>query len=668
MTAPASPESSRLRLTILMIVVGCLFVALIARLWYLQVINVSKTKSLIQSTGVLTLYTPAPRGEILDREGQPLVHNISIPVIEVVRQDYSDKAMVTRLAALLDMTNKSLRKTIDNVQYEYYDYVPVKENATPEQILYVEQHASEFPGVIATTVTQPRVTPLGMYAANILGYVGPISSQQVKAWKGQGYQPGDTVGQAGAELEFEKELKGTPGKTEIEVNAQDQELSVLKTTAPKPGHNIKLSINGPLQKLAVQTLQKQEALDRTQRDPQSKINWESSSGSVVVEDPRNGQLLALATDPDYNPNLFNSGKLTQAELHRMEYNASGNELVDLATQGEYAPGSTFKLTTATAGLKAGFVTPTSPYDDKGYIQLGPTRLSDDGGVGVGVVTLPQAIAVSSDAYFYQIGVDFWDQRDRLGQNAMQRYEKAYGFGKPTGVDLPADAAGVIPTPAYYKMEKCEMEPACAKAEHLAPLPNDNLFDGIWYSGDSAHTAIGQGQVLVTPLQLANAYAAFANGGTLFAPQIAVDAQNGTGSRTKVVKGYGAKVKGHSPKLTPGQRAAMVAGFSGVVNASDGTAAADFGPLAKDDIAGKTGTAQVTGNRTLPNGEVVPNQDTGVFTSFAPAKKPRYVVVCFMPDAGYGADSAAPVVRTMYEKLFGHPITPQTYAHANGAQN
>lgn len=653
MTAPASPESPRLRLTILMIVVGCLFVALIARLWYLQVINVSSTKSLIQSTGVLTLYTPAPRGEILDREGQPLVRNISIPVIEVVRQDYSDKAMVTRLAALLDTTNQALRKSIDNVQYEYYDYVPVKENATPAQILYVEQHASEFPGVIATTVTQPHVTPLGLYAANIVGYVGPISSQQLKAWKGQGYQPGDTVGQGGAELEFEKELKGTPGKTEIEVNAQDQELSVLKVTPPKPGHDVRLSINGPLQKLAVQTLRKQEAIDRTQR-----AHYPSTSGAVVVEDPRNGQLLALATDPDYNPNLFNSGKLTNAEFRRMEYNPAGNELVDLATQGQYAPGSTFKLTTATAGLKAGFVTPTSPYDDKGYLQLGPTRLEDDGGVGAGVIELPQAIAVSSDAYFYQIGVDFWDARDRLGQAAMQRYETAYGFGKPTGIDLPSDAAGVIPTPAYYQMEKCEMVTTCAKTHHLAPIPNNPQFDGIWYSGDSAHTAIGQGQVLVTPLQLADAYAAFANGGTLYAPQVAIDAQDGTGLHAKVVKSYGATVKGHSPKLTPAERSAMIQGFVGVVNGSSGTATIDFAssPVAKYDIAGKTGTAQVQGK-----------QATGVFTSFAPANKPRFVVDCFMPEAGYGADAAAPVVRTMYEKLFGTKITPQTYANASGSQ-
>jgi penicillin-binding protein 2 len=650
-TAPASAEPSRLRLTILLIVVGCLFVALLARLWFLQVINVSAAKQQIETSGVVTIYTPAPRGEILDREGQPLVDNIIVPVIEVQREESTDTPMVTRLAALVGMSVKSLQAAIDDVRYSPLDEVPVYDNATPAQMLYVDEHPGLFPGVIATTISQPHVTALGEYAANIVGYVGLIDSAELKAGAKEGYRPGDLVGKLGVEAQFESQLRGKAGITRIQVNASGQELGALSSTAPVPGHDVRLSINGPLQKLAVEALRTQEANARKVHDKASKINFEAPQGAVVVEDPRNGQLLALASDPTYNPNGFDDGGISEAGYKRIE---ADDGFVNLPVQGEYAPGSTFKLVTATASLKYGIFSPSYVYHDEGYITIGGKEFHDDNGDGAGPIDLSQAITVSSDNYFNQIGAELWDLRAKYGQDALQNVAKDYGFGKPTGIDLPGEPSAAsskveIPTPQIIAAEHRQYPKA---------YPN-----GIWYTGVSAHMAIGQ-QLVVTPLQLADAYAAFANGGTLYKPQIALDANKASG---RVVKTYGATIAGHTPALSPAGRAAMVQGFTGVVNDATGTASIDFAgtSLAGEDIAGKTGTAQVSGVNPTTG---LANQDTAVFTSFAPASSPRYVVDCFIPDSGYGADAAAPVVRILYDQLFGKPLQPVTYTNAQGLQN
>jgi penicillin-binding protein 2 len=660
-TAPVSPDSSRLRLTVLLIVVGCLFVALLARLWYLQVIDVGPARQAVIEADQVTVYEPAPRGEILDREGQVLVANRSVPVIEVQRSYATDTTLVDRLAAVIGMTVAQTRAAIDNNQYTYLESVPVEEDATPEQILYIQEHPDVFPttAVTATTISEPHVTALGQYAAALLGYVGPIPSSEVRSYERRGYQATDQVGIGGVEQEFERELRGTPGKKVIQIDASGLPLAVVQQTAPVPGHDIRLSIDGPLQRQAVLALRQGEAAARKVFDkfnPPDR-NFTAPGGSVVAEDPNTGQLLALATDPTYNPNLFDNGGISQANYDRLNPCATAadttaaqnacalahpaDQLLNRPIQGEYAPGSTFKLVTATAGLlypQVTGVTPTSVYDDTGEIKLGTSVLRDDDGVGAGIIDLTKAIEVSSDNYFNEVGIDLWDARNQpgVGQTALQRVADAYGFNKDTGIDLPDESSGVIPTPALY-------------AEQYKEYPGE--FDTpYWYSGDSAHIAIGQGQVLVTPLQLADAYAAFANGGTLYAPQVALDAETANG---KVVRRYQPKVNGHSPTLTPADRQAMLAGFEGVVNNPDGTAYDDFAtsPVAGEDIAGKTGTAQVQG---------AGKQDTSVFTSFAPATDPQYVIDCLIENAGYGASVAAPVVRSLYEQLYDKPIQPVKY--------
>lgn len=655
MTPPVPPASSRLRLTVLLIVVGCLFTALIARLTFLQVVDAGAARAAVTDSGQVTVYEAAPRGEILDREGQVLVGSISVPVIEVQQADATDAAVVTRLAALAGMTFDATRRAILNNQYTSLEPVPVIEHASPAQILYVQEHPTLFPGVTATTISQPHVTALGEYAGDLLGYVGPISAGELAAYEKLGYQPTDQVGIGGVEQEFESVLRGTPGRQVIQVDASGQALATISSTPPVPGRNVRLSINGSLQELAVQALEQGEVAARHTFDPVTHRDFTAPGGSVVAEDPDTGQILALATNPSYDPNLFNNGGISEAQYLKLAPCAStpiadqaacqlahpADPLEDRAIQGQYAPGSTFKLATATAGLRYGVITPTSIYDDTGSIDINGAIFHDDGGVGAGLIALPQAITVSSDNYFNQIGITLWNERATVGQTALQKVADGYGFNRPTGIDVPYESSGVIPTPALYAQEYRQYPQAFAT--------------GTWYTGDSAHIAIGQGQVLVTPLQLADAYAAFANGGTLHTPQVALDAETASG---QVVKTYRPEVAGHTPALTAADRQAMLQGFQGAVNGPGGTATSDFAgtPLASDDLAGKTGTAQVTG---------AGKQNTSVFTSFGPASDPRYVIDCFMEDAGYGASVAAPVVRALWDQIFHHPIQPVGYAAATG---
>jgi penicillin-binding protein 2 len=640
MNTPAQ-SSTQLRLTILVVIVFCLFAALFARLWFLQVINAPNAEAAAANNGVETIYTPAPRGEILDRDGRVLVGNVNEPVIEVDRQLAEENpAMVSRLAPLLGMTVNQLDTAMSNLEYSPYAPVPVYPNAQPQQILYVQENPDLFPGVTATTESVSNYSILGSAAANIVGYVGQINQAQYQQLKSKGYLPNDQIGLAGVEATYESVLRGTPGVERVQVSSSGQVLTTLSSTPPIQGHNLVLTIDANVQEHAVVALE--AGLNAARQSTHDGQYFPAPAGSAVVEDPQNGSILALATDPDYNPGEFVGG-ISDANYAALNNPAENQPLLDRAIQGEYAPGSTFKLVTATAGLEYGLVTPTSEFHDTGSIIIGGQTFSDDNGDALGWLTLPSAITESSDNYFNAIGAELWDGyygTNAYPEDALQDVANEYGFGNPTGIALPGEAAGLIPTPQSVALDYKE-------------YPQD--YDtGTWYTGDSAQTAIGQFEVLVTPLQLANAYSTFANGGTLWEPRLAQDAQTQTGT---VVQAYTSTKKG-SVTLPAADRAAMLAGFEGVVQNPLGTAYGIFtGPLATHDIAGKTGTAQVTGK-----------QSTSVFTSFAPATNPQYEVTAILEQAGYGADIAGPVVRQIYDTLYGLPAQPISYVAESGAQN
>lgn len=631
MTSPSETETTGVRLTILVVVAGCLFGALFARLAFLQVVNAPTSQKLAINTGQRMIYTQAPRGDILDRNGQVLVGNRTSEVIEVQRQQAaSDPAMKARLSALLGMTPKELDVALNDSQYSPIAPVPVLRDAAPSQILYVQEHQSLFPGVKATTQTLRDYTKAGKATANVVGYVGAISSTEYAKVKGQGvYQPGDQVGLSGVEAEYESILRGTPGIETVQVNAKGNVLGVVSTTAPVQGPNLKLSIDGNVQMAAETALLQGQTAARGSFDGVTGRNFTSPGGAAVVEDPQDGSVLALATNPVYDPTDFVGG-ISQAKYAAYKDPASNDPLLDRTIQGQYAPGSTFKLITATAGLQKGLITPTSTYADGGKIKIGNQVFKNDQGASYGTINLQKAITVSSDVYFNTIGADFWNMKGTLGPDAFQNVARSYGLGSTLGVKLPNEAPGKIPDPASVKLD-------------YQRYPK--LFTtGSWFTGDSAQIAVGQFEDLVTPLQLANAYSTFANGGTSYVPRLALDTETQDG---KVLQTFTSQTKG-TVLLAPDQRAAMVAGFTGAVNDSNGTAFGVFrgSPLSKKNIAGKTGTAQAT-----------PKQSTSVFTSFAPATNPTYEVTAFMEQSGYGASVAGPVVRQIYDKLYELPAEP-----------
>lgn len=635
-------ESPLMRLTILLVVVACLFAALFARLWFLQVVNAPNAQAAAQNNGIRLIYIPAPRGEILDRNGNVLVGNVNMPVIEVSRQVAAQNPdMVSRLAPLLGMTVPQLQKAIDNVQYSPYAPVPVLTNATPQEILYIQENQSLFPGVQATSITQRSYTPMGLAAANVVGYVGQISDKQLKKLKGQGYQPGDEIGLAGVEATYENILRGTPGVEKVQVDSRGDVLTTLSVTKPVPGLNLRLSIDGNVQMAAETALSQGMEAARHTFDGVTHRDFQAPAGSAVVEDPNTGQIIALATNPTYDPRQFVGG-ISQANYQALLDNPS-DPLLDRTIQGQYAPGSTFKLITGTAGLQYGLITPNSYFNDTGRLMIGNFPAHNDNYESYGLINLPKALTVSSDLFFDNIGVKLWYGRAQYGDDALQNVAKAYGLGTQTGIALPDEAPGRIPTPESY-----------ARDHQRNPTAYPN---GQWFPGDSQNTAIGQGEVTVTPLQLANAYATFANGGKVMVPQLVLDAETAGGH---VVQSFPSKVA-HTMDLQPSWRSALLAGFEGVVNNPKGTAYGVFAgtPLATHDIAGKTGTAT----------QVAPKQATSVFTSFAPASNPQYVVDSIVEDAGYGASVAAPVVREIWDSLFNVPLQPVSYSAAgSGGQN
>jgi penicillin-binding protein 2 len=482
-------------------------------------------------------------------------------------------------------------------------------------------------------------TAMGAAGANILGYVGQIDQSQYRQLKSKGYLPNDQIGLTGVEAAYESVLRGRPGVEKIQVNSAGQVLTTLASTPPVPGHNLVLTIDGRIQEAAVTALE--QGLAAARQSTHNGAHFPAPAGAAVVEDPKNGTIIALATDPDYNPEDFVGG-ISEANYAAYSNPAANQPLLDRAIQGEYAPGSTFKLVTATAGLDYGLITPTSPFDDTGSIKIGNQTFTNNDGEALGVITLPTALTESSDNYFNAIGAELWDghfSNNQFPEDALQQVANEYGLGAATGVALPGASTGLVPTPQSVALDYKE-------------FPKD-YATGTWYTGDSAQTAIGQFEDLVTPLQLANAYSTFANGGTLWAPRLAEEVRSQTGS---VISTYTSQRKDVVP-LPEADRQAILAGFVGVVQNPAGTAYGIFtGQLASHDIAGKTGTAQVQGK-----------QSTSIFTSFAPATDPQYEVTAILEQAGYGADVAGPVVRQIYDALYGLPPQAVSVVAETGSQ-
>lgn len=631
------------------VVVAALFGVLALRLWTLQVLQAPAAAQAVAANQIRAVAIQPTRGLILDRYANPLVDNVAVNTITLSRSTAAQyPAVVGRLAALIGQPVAQVNATVANNQNSIYEPVPVLRNATPTQILYVKEHPSEFPGVSTATTTERNYPQLqypnasGYPAAQTLGYVGAISADELKAGSAQGYQAGDAYGQTGLEQQYQSQLRGVPGLQQLEVDSQGQVVGTLVSKAAVPGDNVVTNLDLPLQQVADNALATQILALRRTPDPACNNGHgclpAATSGAVVVMDPRTGAVLAMSSYPSYNPSVWVGG-ITNAAYAGLNANSANQPLTNRVIQGTYTPGSTFKLNTATAALNAGLWTGSKTYYDKNTFTV-PGCVANSGATGCvlhnaagdtgGILNISQALSVSSDDFFYNLGAQFYVDylaTGAYGPTPIQNTAAQYSLGELTGIDLPAEYTGRVDSQAVRQ-----------KLHAMSPTGFPNTS---WYTGDNVEMAFGQGATIVTPIEQAVAYSTFANGGTRYAPQVAAAVVSPTG---RLVKQFTPQVTGHV-SLPPSTYQPMLAGFEGVVQNLSGTAYGSFqGSIwPVSDLAGKTGTAD-----TVPGKE-----PTAWFVGFTPT--PQFVVVCVIDQAGYGAQAAAPVVRSIYDYLYTHPV-------------
>jgi penicillin-binding protein 2 len=653
---------SRRRLAVLYVVLGALLLGLGARAWFLQVASHSSYVALANQDRVRNIVQPSVRGEIVDDTGNALVSNRSALVVSVNMADLAQQAdggaaELARLAALLKISDKTIRQRVRLCtagvsqpcwQGSPYQPIPVDEHVSEKVAVQVLESKRQFPGVSAEP--QPvthYAQPIGTDAAQMLGYLQPITAAEVSklGFPVTGFSGVDLVGQAGLEQQYDQQLRGQPGTNEVTVNAAGRVTGTMKKVTARPGDDLVTSINTKLQ------VDAQNALANAIHRTEAAGNTKATTGAAVVM-TTTGRVVAMASYPTYNPSVW-AGGISAAQFKRLFGTASSEPVLDRATQGQYAPGSTWKVTTTAAAVAAGYPI-NGTYDCPASVNVNGHVFNNDFGNG-GQMSLHQALVLSCDTVFYNFGYQIW-QRDHRKANdvtsprapvqEMQKMELGWGFGKNTKVDLPEESAGTVPTREwlyyFWKDNAHRGQNWCkfgkAGGTYIQQIEYDDCKSGnVWEPGQAVNAAIGQGYVAVTPLQLARAYVALANGGTLYSPRIGAALLSPDGKATKRIT---PPVVGHLP-VAKSTLAYIRSALGDVVRS--GTAAGAFGgfPFGTVCVAGKTGTAQVVGNMA-----------TSVFASFAPCSHPKYVVVVMIPDSGQGADVSAPAVRQIWDSLYG----------------
>lgn len=655
--------ASRSRVLVLHLVVLALLLGLGARVWYLQVRSGPAYAALATSERIREVIEPAVRGQITDDIGGALVYSSPELVISVFmptlwKQPDGGAAELGRLAALLQVPASQLRLetrlcTVGVRQPCWpgsaYQPIPVAQRVPAQVALQVLENSAGFPGVTAavqpvTKYGQPVATDL----AQVLGYLQPITVSELKA-QGlpvTGFSGVDLVGQAGLQAQYDQQLRGTPGDLKLAVNAAGQVTGTISHAKAKSGDYLITSINSAVQHEA------EIALAGAVQRGQAAGNPTGTGGAAVVM-TTTGQVIAMASYPTYNPEIWTGG-ISEAEFRYLFGTAQGEPILDRAAQGQYAPGSTWKVTSVAAAVADGYSL-GGTYNCPASVTVGHRKYLNDGSPSLGPMSFAQALVVSCDTVFYNLAYQMY-MHDHLGLNTvtspnvpdqkMQAMEVAWGFGKPTGVDLPEENPGGVPTRKWlYYLWKDNAHTGqnwCkygkAHGSYVEQIEwEDCHYGNVWTAGQAVIASIGQGYVSVTPLQLARAYAALANGGTLYSPRIGKALMSPDG---RIVSRIEPRVTGHLP-VAAETLSYIRSALAGVV--ARGTAAGAFGgfPRGKVCVAGKTGTAEVAGT-----------QATSVFASFAPCDHPKFVVVMMIPNSGFGADVSAPAVRQIWDTIFG----------------
>jgi len=651
---------ARGRLVVMYVLVAALLITLGGRLWYLQVMTGTSYASAAAQDQTRAVIVPSVRGQILDDTGRPLVDNRTALVVSVNRallqqQPDGGTAVLHRLAKLLHMDygllQQKLRICTAGVsqpcwQGSPYQPIPVDQKASNAVALQIMENQRDFPGV--TAEPQPvvhYVQPYATTAAQMLGYLQPITAQQVaeRHLPVTGFSGVDLVGQAGLEEQYDPQLRGTPGTQTLSVNAAGTVTAIHREVPAKPGNNLVTSLNAQLQADTYNALA--QAISRAQ----AQGNAGATSGAAVVMTPK-GRVLAMASYPSYDPSIWNGG-ITTRQFRYLFGTARGEPILNRATQGQYGPGSTWKVTSAAAAMKDGY-SPAGPYSCPGAVTIAGRTFNNWTTHNLGPMSIHEALVMSCDTVFYQLAYQMY-LHDRYNANfvanprapvqKMQKMELAFGFGRYTAIDVPEESTGTVPTRQWlYNYWKQYKGYWCRHGKqfggYLEQIAYQDCRSGYqWAPGQAAIAAIGQGYVTVTPLQLARAYAALANGGTLYSPRIGAALLSPAG---KVVQRIKPPVTGHLP-VARSTLNYIKAALVDVVTQGTATGAFAGFPLNKVQVAAKTGTAEIFGG-----------QATSVFASYAPASNPKYVVVVMVPKSGEGADVSAPCARQIYDSIYG----------------
>jgi penicillin-binding protein 2 len=594
------------------IVIGIFFIIFL-RVWYLQIILGPTTLLKSRENQTRVIHINAPRGLFFDRNGRIMVSNRISHNVMIIPDDVKDKPeVIKRMSKLLKCTETELRSKLkpdpkERGQYPY-QYVPVKKDIDLTTLVKLYEAKMDLPGVEIDQFPL-RYYKNAEFASHLFGYIREINERELVDLKNDGYRQGDIIGKSGLERTYEQYLRGVDGGIILEVDIHDRPLRRLETREPQPGNNLHLTIDYKVQLAAEKALEEQFQITRANTKYKN-----AQSGLAIALDPRTGDILAMVSKPGYDPNIF-VGPIPK-EVAEQLYNNPLHPFTNRVLQGEYAPGSTFKPVTVIAAFMEGKVTLDDRFYCNGYDPFpgfpkcwtvtNPTRVPIHGSQNV-----VDGIKNSCNIVMSELG-------RRLGPFNLAKYARKFGLGKPTGITLyPGEKKGLVPDPdwkrRYFKKDKT------------------------WYPSETGMYAIGQSALTVTPLQLAQVYAAIANEGKVYRPRLVSKITNSNGEQIAEFKPEGIA----AINILPEANAIVKSGMAKVI-APGGTASGPFRdfPLDQYPVAGKTGTAQKP-----------PYDSNGLFACFAPVAKPEIVVVVVVEQGGGGSSAAAPVARKILEAYF-----------------
>jgi penicillin-binding protein 2 len=646
---PLSPQLA-MRVAVIGGFALAMFAIIFFRLWFLQVLSGDQYLAQASTNRTRDIAIPAQRGDMVDRSGTQLVESrqavaIQLDPVEIPQNPAARDAMFGHLSGVLGMSTRPVRcriagqgvKTLGPIDCKVaqqhallpYANVTVKTDVSKPVFFYLAERQEQFPGVLEPTVFV-RNYPLHDLAAQLFGTVGPINAAELRQAHFKGVSQNSIVGQTGLEYSYDHYLRGTDGADRVQVNASGRFTKELAQQSPVAGHTLKLSVDVGLQKAGEQALSAAIA-----------NNPPADAGAFVALDPRNGEVLAMGSNPTFDPNVF--VKPLSSSAYAQLNNASSNfPLIDRALQSAYPTGSTFKAITATAALQSGAWNLSDTFDDTGSFTLsGGLSLHNAGHAAYGSLDMVNAIRVSSDIFFYNLGQKLnVDPSKAPDGGQLQVWARKFGIGQPTGIDLGGEVTGTLPTP-NWRAKRNQLELECEQA--TGPFKGKprhsscGIADGRpWSEGDNVNLAVGQGDLQATPLQLAVAYSAIENGGTIIRPHVGLQIENPDGT---VLQKIDPPAQRHV-SIDPVNLDAIRSGLHAAAQSGGGTSDDVFGNF-PEPVYGKTGTAQRGGN----------TPDQSWYVCFVPDPKRPILVAVTVEQGGFGAAAAAPAARQILSQWF-----------------